>query len=754
MSQANHVRDIALRPRTRVLLFTDSFIHGGTERQFVQALGLLDRNRFELFAGCLKKRGPFLSRVEALGMPIVEFPIRSLVGVDTARWFFRLVDFLRTERIDIVHAFDFYTAVFAVPAARWAGVPIVLASRRELAGDRTLWQRQAIRMACSLSTGIVANSRAAGSRLIGWSRSAASRVTVVPNCLDLEEFRATRPPAEVRASLGVPATAPLVGILGALRMEKDHATFLRAAARVAAELPEARFLLVGDGPQRAALEALAQELNIAGRVLFAGDRNDVADLLASLDVFVLSSSTESFPNAILEAMAMERAVVATRVGGIPELVEEGMTGFLVPVSDATAMAGRIAELLRDAALRRAMGRAGRERVEKEFTPQRMKQRLEELYARQLREQRPVGRVLQIGNYPPPVCGWSLHTQLVDRELRARGVDARVMDIGPGRRIAGRDCETVLGGFDFARKLLRYRRRGFTFHVHLNGDSWKGYLLALFPALLGRLTGKPAIVTFHAGPRQIYFPRSRGAWRRAFQLLFRAAGEIICNHEPVRKVIATYGVSEQKIHPIPAYSVQYAEDLPVPLPPAVESFLTAHAPRLFSYSLFRPEFTMEALFDAFAAVRREFPGAGLLIAGPQEVPPDAQEQIHRLGLESCVLIPGNLPHAQFLTVVQRSDVFVRTHLRDGVCSSVLEALQLGVPVVAAEDGIRPPSVVTYAPGDADDLRKKLSEVLSDLSSARGRVRPPDVENHLEREIALILSVAAPGESAAVSSEARA
>jgi glycosyltransferase involved in cell wall biosynthesis len=736
------------------MLFTDSFIHGGTERQFVRALRLLDRERFDVIAGCLKKRGPFLSEVEGMGIPVEEFPLRSFFNLSAIGWFFQLVKFLRRERIDIVHAFDFYTAVFAVPAARWAGVPVVLASRRELAGDRSRWQQRAIRLACHLSTGIVANSRAAGSCLTGFGYVPAEKITVVPNSIDPEEFRPARKAADTRQSLGLAPEVPLVGILGALRPEKDQATFIRAAHQIAQSSPAASFLLIGEGNERPRLESLARALGIAGRVIFAGDRHDVADLLAALDVFVLSSSTESFPNAILEAMVVGRPVVATNIGGIPEVVEDGKCGFLVPVGDAAAMARSVEQLLHDPALRRSMGDAGRARVLAEFTPALMKQRLENLYDRQMLERRPAARVLQIGNYPPPVCGWSLHTQLVDRELRSRGIDARVMDIGPSRTVPGRGCETVLGGFDFARKLLRYRIRGFTFHVHVNGDSWKGYLLALAPALLGRFTGKPAVVTFHAGPSQLYFPRTGGPWYWAFKLLFSACGEVICNHEPVKKHIAAYGIPESKIHPIPAFSVQYSEEIPVSLPPAVEKFLVAHEPRLFSYSLFRPEFTMEALFEAFAALRRDYSNAGLLIAGPQDVPPEALEHMRRLGLETCVYIPGNLPHAEFLTAVQRSDVFVRTHLRDGVCTSVLEALQLGVPVVAAEDGIRPASVVTYAPGNAADLHRKLLDVLRDLASARTRVRPPQVDDHLEREIGVLLSAAVSRDSSPAGSEARA
>jgi glycosyltransferase involved in cell wall biosynthesis len=725
------------------MLFTDSFVHGGTERQLVAALRHLDRSRYDLRVGCLKRRGPFLSEVEALGIPVEEYPLRSLYGADTRAWSRKLTARLRAEQIDVVHAFDFYTNVFAVPAARRAGVPAVLASRRELAGDRSFAKRLAIRYACQRAHAIVANSRAAGASLTSLFGDAGEKVAVIHNGIDPAEFQPSRSPADVRAGLAIPADALLVGILSALRPEKQIDTFLRAAARVAQQLPAARFLLIGDGNERQKLEALARTLGIAGRVIFAGDRRDVPDLLAALDVFVLSSLTESFPNAVLEAMAASKPVVATRVGGTPELVEDGATGYLVPVGDDAAMAARVLELASDRALRRCMGAAGRVRAEREFTPAQMARKLDDLYQRLLVRRNPVARILQIGNYPPPVCGWSLHTQVVDRELAARGADSRVLDIGPGRTVGGRGCVPVRSGLDYAAKLLAYRLRGFTFQMHVNGDSWKGYTLALAAVLLGRWSGKPAVLTFHAGPSQIYFPRVRGFWRHAFALLFRSCGHIICNHEPVKKRIEAYGVAAARVHAIPAYSTQYGEEIPAPLPPQVEQFLAQHEPRLFSYSLFRPEFTMDVLFESFARLREKYPRAGLLLAGPKEVPAEAAEHMRRLGIAGAMLIPGNLPHAEFLTAVQRSDAFVRTHLRDGVCTSVLEALALGVPVVAAEDGLRPPSVVTYAPPDAAHLTAALESVMRDLPGARARVTAPAVANNVEREVALLLAAGATG-----------
>jgi glycosyltransferase involved in cell wall biosynthesis len=363
------------------MLFTDSFIHGGTERQFVETLRVLDREKYEILVGCIQRRGSFLADVEGMGLRVVEFPIRSLYRPDTVRWFLRLVRFLRAERIDLLHAFDFYTTVFAVPAARAARVPVVLASRRELPNLRSWAQRNAVRFACRLATGIVANSQAS-SRAFG-PTGAGGGATIIPNCISLERFRPRRDRSAVRAEFGIAATAPVVGTLAALRPEKDFPTFLRAARRVAEKVPEARFVLVGEGSERPRLEQLSQELGIPSRVLFLGDRPDVADLLWAFDVFVLTSRTESFPNAILEAMAAARPVVATDVGGIPELVEADRTGLLFSAGDDEALAARLIQLLEDPALAVRMGAAGRARAESEFSPARMKQRLEALYDRAL-----------------------------------------------------------------------------------------------------------------------------------------------------------------------------------------------------------------------------------------------------------------------------------------------------------------------------------------------------------------------------------
>jgi glycosyltransferase involved in cell wall biosynthesis len=351
------------------------------------------------------------------------------------------------------------------------------------------------------------------------------------------------------------------------------------------------------------------------------------------------------------------------------------------------------------------------------------------------------RVLQIGNFPPPVCGWSMHTEVLHRELLRRGAKSRVLDIGPGRTIGGRECIPGDSTWAVVRTVVSHAARGYRMHAHVNGDSWKGFLLALFPVLVGRATGRPAALTFHAGPVQMRFPRTSGFWHHAFRLLFTSCGDVICNHEPVKKLIAQYGVPEDRIHAIPAFTTQYAEELPAPLPPETEAFLARHDPVVFTYTLNREEFTVPALLDAFREVADRHPKAGLLFVGPKVVTDDLRAAIEARGLTDRVLVPGNLPHAQFLTAMTRSVLYVRTHLRDGVCSSVLEALSLGIPVVAAADGLRPPSVVTYEPTRDAAMTRALAdrvlEVLADPEAARARVIPPEQTNHLDDEIAVLV-----------------
>lgn len=235
-----------------------------------------------------------------------------------------------------------------------------------------------------LATWTIAISEAVRSRLRPWP-AAYDRCAVVPNGIDLESFIPFKDPTTVRESLGVPPTARLIGTVGRLVRFKGHRDLLEAFARLRGSHPEIRLLIVGDGPERDTITRGAQELGIAGNVHFAGHREDVADLLSTMEVFILPSLAEDFGRVVIEAMAMDRPVVATAAGGVPEIVLESVTGLLVPPADPAAMAQAVSTLLADPSRAQAMGRAGRQRVEKHYNLQRHAELVEAVYDEVLQE---------------------------------------------------------------------------------------------------------------------------------------------------------------------------------------------------------------------------------------------------------------------------------------------------------------------------------------------------------------------------------
>jgi glycosyltransferase involved in cell wall biosynthesis len=212
-----------------------------------------------------------------------------------------------------------------------------------------------------------------------WWRRA--RVAVIPNGIEIPEPPGPGDARDARRELGVGPDAPTVGIVAALRAEKDHETLLRAIARLTPNRPELRLVMIGSGDREAALRAETARLELEGQVVFAGFRPDAPRLLAGLDVVALVSVQETFPVSVLEAMAACRPVVMTRCEGVPEVVVDGTTGYMVSIGDDAALADRIGRLLDDPVVAAQMGAAGRARAAAEFPIGRTIARYEELFTR-------------------------------------------------------------------------------------------------------------------------------------------------------------------------------------------------------------------------------------------------------------------------------------------------------------------------------------------------------------------------------------
>lgn len=372
-----------------VLQLIDSFHQGGSERQALQLTRLLhESGRFHVYLACLSPEGSLRSTIEDLDLgEIPSFSLTSFYDPNAVRQLRRFVHWLRTSRIDILHTHDFYTNVFGMAGGALARLPVRVASMRETAGMRSASQKQVQRIAYSLAHHVVANSNAVRKKLIAGGTGAA-KVTVVYNGLDLKRLatRASRP--ESLSLLGLPPDEiqprRFVSMVANMRHEvKDYPMFLRSARKVRDAVPDAAFLLAGEGELTDSLRALANELSIEGSAFFLGRCENVAELLSISEICVLSSKAEGFSNSILEYMAAARPVVVTDVGGAREVVIEGETGYLVPSGDDAMMAAQLIALLRDPERARLMGDKGRRLVEEKFSCEAQLARTEELYERLL-----------------------------------------------------------------------------------------------------------------------------------------------------------------------------------------------------------------------------------------------------------------------------------------------------------------------------------------------------------------------------------
>lgn len=341
----------------RVMFCTTSMHVGGAETLLFNLIERLDKSRFAPELCCLKELGELGEKL-AQSIPVHAQLLKNKFDL---RILFRLTRLLRERQIDAVVTVGSGDKMFwGRLAARLAGVPVVISALHSTGWpDGITWLNRRL---TKLTDAFVAVASRHARHLVQTERLPSNKVHFIPNGIDTDVFCPQPQNAILRKQLGIPSSAPLVGIVAVLRPEKNHEMFLQVAARVSQEVPEAHFLVIGDGPRRTDLENLSAKLNLTDRVHFLGKRSDVSQLLALLDVFVLTSHNEANPVSILEALATAKPVVATQVGSVPETVLDGLTGYLVVPGDVLAMSRRITELLLDPAKAQRLGAAGRRHV--------------------------------------------------------------------------------------------------------------------------------------------------------------------------------------------------------------------------------------------------------------------------------------------------------------------------------------------------------------------------------------------------------
>jgi glycosyltransferase involved in cell wall biosynthesis len=333
---------------------------------------LLDLSRhlgteYDVEVGLLKS-GWLEAQVVALGLPCAAIRAHGAGDLGVVAG---LIEVVRARRISLIHAHEFYMAAVGAAVSRLTGIPLLVTVHGKGYYPDKRRRRLLYRLIAAQATRTVAVCRDLAEFFCRTTGTPASRVEVVYNGIDVESLAGVPRDRELLAGVGIPLSAPVVGAVGNLYPVKGHAHLLRAMPAVVAGRPDAHLVVLGRGALHDPLLAEAATLGLSDRVHLLGHREDVARWVAAIDVFVLPSLSEGLPLSLLEAMAAGRPVVVTAVGGVPEVVQDAVTGFVVPPASPGALASRILALLRDTALSAVMGAAGQTRVRERFSVERM-----------------------------------------------------------------------------------------------------------------------------------------------------------------------------------------------------------------------------------------------------------------------------------------------------------------------------------------------------------------------------------------------
>ncbi|MCI0557585.1 MAG: glycosyltransferase [Nitrososphaera sp.] len=347
---------------------------GGAEKMLISLAGNLDRSRYRSYA-CLLKDGWLNTQLQRLGIETILVPQRRSLDF---RWLLRLSRVLKERSIRVMHAHEFAMNVYGSLLSKMTGIPIIATVH----GKNYYWVKWRRRLAYKFvarQSAMVAVSEDLKRFLREYVDIHPDNITVVHNGIDVQSYAVSDRAHATRKELGINGNQPVIGTVGNLYAVKGQMYLLKACSAVAKVFPNFVLLVAGRGDYLGSLEETARNIGIGANVKFLGFREDVPALLQTMDIFILPSISEGLPLSALEAMASGKPVVASNVGGIPEVVKDGVTGYLVSPKDPEALADKILLLLRHPELAVDLGRSGRKRVEDSFSLEKMVERYQSLY---------------------------------------------------------------------------------------------------------------------------------------------------------------------------------------------------------------------------------------------------------------------------------------------------------------------------------------------------------------------------------------
>lgn len=371
--------------KIKVLQLVEDLNIGGAEKVIEDISLGLDSQKFDILVWCLSKGGSIADKLQKEGTQVYILGISSYFNPLNI---FKLTKLIKETNPDIVHTHGYFASVIGRIAAIFAGIPVLITHVQSMYWDytkRNIWIEKFL---SRFTAAIICCSEAVQDFVTIYEKIDPSKTIVIYNGVDIGKFHNFNNTPTAKIEFGIEPSTSLIGTVSSLTPLKGHTYLLQAVPQILETFSSTKFLFVGDGRLKDELQKQAEDLNISSNVIFMGIRNNIPEFLNALDIFAHPSSIrEGLGISILEAMATERPVVATNIGGIPEVVVNGKTGILVPPQNPEALASAVIDLLKNPEKVQEMGKMGKLRVEEKFTTKKMISEIENLYRNLLIEKK-------------------------------------------------------------------------------------------------------------------------------------------------------------------------------------------------------------------------------------------------------------------------------------------------------------------------------------------------------------------------------
>ncbi|MBU1933605.1 MAG: glycosyltransferase [Candidatus Omnitrophica bacterium] len=693
------------------IFFINSTLNtGGAEKMLYELVKHLDPSEFSIKVCCLYKPGAIGGALIQEGVDLRHGLMkgkRDLIGV------YKLFRLLREERPDLLClASSPLTLFWGFVCGRILKVAsIVTVIHTMLKPDRWVRFKSGFvnRLVLSRLDGIGVVSRRKLDSLVKEYGLRPDKVTLIHNGVDIDRFKAPVDKNGLRRKLGVTKEEKIIGMVGRLVREKAYDVFLESAKRILAHVPEGRFLIVGEGEERPGLKRLAGELGIEKRVIFLGERKDIPEIVSLFDVAVLSSRVESFPVALLEYMASSKPIVATDVGGNPELILNGETGFIVPVEDPKAFSEKVMELLSDTKKAETMGEKARDLAEKYFSADRMSEKMEKFFMSSFSgqvqcEEKP--RVLMMGPRFDVKGGVSSFARYcIESELSVK------FDLGYIPTTI--DGNIILKSFYFIRCLTLYLiRLVWERHiriVHIYTSSRGSFYRKAIILLMAKVFRKRTIFHIEAGSFDVFYDTGHSLRRFSVRRILDLSDSIV--------VLSNTWLSEMS-------RMTSNRNIKV-IPNSVDTLL------LKRMALKRDSSLMNVLtlgrlgwrkgtydiLDTIPLVIKELPEAKFYLAGDGDLG-GVKRICEKKGIDKNVVISGWLRGEKLLKALENASIFLLPSYHEGLPVAIVEAMASGLPIVSTRVGGIPEAVkenvngLLIEPGQKEKLARNIITLLKD------------------------------------------